>query len=218
MAIEPEDLNLIRKLRSDNPDGNSCAILGDCNISGYTSLDQFGNDLDFEKVHTFDVVGNPTHKINLNEDIPENLRDSYDWVIDSGTLYCCFDIATVWKNILGLLTRQGKILHTSNISGFYGRGFYSLSPALFRDFYKANGFNILYSATKTRLAKVWQEYSPDDTYLRSSSPNSLDFQGQAGEYHSTIPNDALMACFAERVETKQFTKPLPQHFVNTDGK
>lgn len=218
MAIEVEDLNLIQKLRSENPEGDSCAILGDCNISGYSSLEKFGSDLGFEKVHTFDIVGNPTHKINLNEKIPEDLKGSYDWVIDSGTLYCCFDIATVWENIVSLLTEDGKVLHTSNISGFYGRGFYSLSPALFRDFYSANGFNILYSATKTRLSRAWQEYSPSNTYLRSSSPNSLDFQEAAGSYQSTIPNDALIACFAKRVEKIQFTKPLPQHFVNTDGK
>jgi len=218
MAIEAEDLSLIRELRSQHPGGTSCAILGDCNISGYSSLVEFGESLGFDTVHTFDVVGNPTHKINLNEEIPDELKNSYDWIIDSGTLYCCFDISTVWKNILDLLSDKGNILHTSNISGFYGRGFYSLSPALFRDFYNSNGFEILYCATKTRLSRAWEEYSPEHTYLRFSSPTSLGFQMEAGSYQSTIPNDALMACFAKRMTRTMFVKPLPQHFVNTAGK
>ena len=118
MAIEAEDLQLIRHLREENGTGSTCAILGDCNIYGY-DLEAFALMMNFEKVDTFDINGNPTHKINLNEELPEKFKNQYDWVIDSGTLYCCFDVSTALKNILYMLKNEGCVLHTAIILIFY---------------------------------------------------------------------------------------------------
>lgn len=217
MAIENNDLQIIINLRDRNPHGSTCAILGDCNIHGH-SLESFAKLMRFEEVHTFDVNGDPTYKLNLNEPIPKEIEDKYDWVIDSGTLYCCFDPSTVFKNITNMLKDKGTVIHTGNLSGFYGRGFYSLSPALFRDFYKANDFKILCMATKTRQGN-WNINNAEHTYLSpASSPQNMIFQQDSGPYMAYIPNDSMMLCCASRVQKKTFTKPVPEHFIKTDGK
>ena len=164
MSIEHSDMKMFLRFRESNPEGTTCAILGDVSLHSLSGMDEFKSLLGFDIVHTFDINGNPTHKINLNDPVPEELCSQYDWVIDSGTLYCCFNIAMVWKNILSLLKESSCIVHTGNLSGFYGRGFYSLSPALFRDFYRANNFDILGMGTKTRQVNQWHDFDTNNTY------------------------------------------------------
>jgi hypothetical protein len=213
VAIEPEDFSLLKEARSLSPNGASCAILGNCNIS--VGIEQFKQEMRFDTVDTFDVNGNPTYRLNLNEVLDETFYGKYDWVIDSGTLYCCFDVCTVWQNIIYLLANAGCVVHTGNLSGFFGRGFYSLSPALFRDFYRANCFTIQSMASKTRQQRQWKKFNPDHTYLLNVD---LGFQHQSGEYVPFIPNDAMISCVATRTKRAPFIKPVPQHFVDTKGK
>ena len=213
MAIEPEDFALLKEARQISPEPGACAILGDCNI--HIGLERFKQELNFDIVDTFDVNGQPTYKVDLNEPLDEFLHDKYDWVIDSGTLYCCFDISTALKNILNMLKDQGNVVHTGNLCGFYGRGFYSLSPALFRDFYACNNFKIEMTATKTRTSRVWNKFNPQNTYLNNIN---LSFQESAGEFIPEIPNDSMIFCYTSRQKKCSFTKPIPKHFIDTGGK
>jgi len=212
MAIEPEDFHLLKTIRQQNPEGESCAILGDCHIYGH-SLDSFKDSMGFATLDTFDINGSPTYKIDLNEPVSKQLEKKYDWVIDSGTLYCCFDPCTVFRNILFMLKESGCVMHTSNLCGFFGRGFYSLSPSLFKDFYNVNGFNIEFTATKPR-GGGWRQFDANNTYLRSAN---LDFQQDSGDFISSIPNDSLICCFAKRKALTPFKKPVPEHFIKTNG-
>ena len=212
MAIEPADLLVLKRMRAENSSGDSCAILGDCHIQNH-SIRDFKRIMGFNNVHTFDINGNPTYKKDLNYLLSEDLQDSYDWVIDSGTLYCCFDPCTVLQNILLLLKNKGCVFHTGNLAGFFGRGFYSLSPALFRDFYYANNFDIKCMGTKTRSCSSWKFFDPNHTYLNEHG----DF-ADYDKYIPTIPNDWLINCFAVRENRVEFKKPVPQHFIETKGK
>jgi len=213
MAIEPEDFALFKEARQVSPEPGACAILGDCNI--HVGLERFKQELNFNIVDTFDINGKPTYKVDLNEPLDESLYDKYDWVIDSGTLYCCFDVSTALKNILNILKDKGNVIHTGNLCGFYGRGFYSLSPALFRDFYTCNNFTIEMSATKTRTNRTWNKFNPQHTYLKSMN---LSFQESAGEFVPEIPNDSMIFCHASRQKRQVFTKPIPDHFIKTNAR
>jgi len=213
MAIEPEDFSLLKEARQISPEPGACAILGDCNI--HVGLDRFKRELNFDIVDTFDINGEPTYKVDLNEPLDESLHRKYDWVIDSGTLYCCFDVSTALQNILNILKDEGNVVHTGNLSGFYGRGFYSLSPAFFRDFYTCNNFTIEMSATKTRTSRVWNKFNSQHTFLKNTN---LSFQESAGEFIPEIPNDSMIFCYASRQERQVFTKPIPIHFVKTNGR
>ena len=46
MAIEPEDFEILKTIREQNPEGESCAILGDCRIDGH-SLESFKDIMRF---------------------------------------------------------------------------------------------------------------------------------------------------------------------------
>jgi hypothetical protein len=213
MSVEQEDLVLLKQCRQLSPEGNSCAILGNCRFA--MGLETFKTEMNFDIVETLDINGSPTHRVNLNEPInDETLFGKYDWVIDSGTLYCCFDVSTSLRNMLYILKDRGCVSHTSNLSGFFGRGFYSLSPALFRDFFNVNGFEIQVMASKTRQSLHWQRFNASNTYLLNAD---LDFQEYSGDYIPSISNDAMIYCFARRNSRTEFTKPIPQHFVDTDG-
>jgi len=217
MAIEDSDMEMLVRFRESNPAGTRCAVLGDVSFHSLSGMDEFRHRMKFDTVHTFDINGNPTHKINLNEPLPEELCSQYDWVIDSGTLYCCFNISMAWKNILSLSKESCCIVHTGNLSGFYGRGFYSLSPALFRDFYRVNNFKIVGMGTKTRQGNKWHDCNPNHTYLQKASASCVDFQECSGSFIEFIPNDCMIYCCAKRDRSVDFIEPVPQHFVDTDG-
>ena len=216
MAIEPEDLAMMKKVREEYSDGSSCAILGDCHIYNET-YKSFAEKMNFSRIDTFDINGNPTYKVDLNEELPEQFHGVYDWVIDSGTIYCCFDVSTVFKNMLLMLKNKGCVVHTSNLTGWFGRGFYSVSPALFRDFYNQNNFKILKMVTKSRINNnFWVENDPDCTYLQRADHKIL-FQKDAGSDPPLIPNNSQLGCIAYRENKIPFTKPVPAHFIQTKG-
>lgn len=244
MAIEQADFELILQLRSQaqscsselssepiskqkhDSQADRLAILGDCHFhypQGETNAQSqalFCQQTGFAQLDTFDINGQPTHQVNLNEPLADRFTNGYDWVIDSGTLYCCFDIATAWRNILNMVKPQGVVMHTSNLVGFFGRGFYSLSPALFYEFYLANGFEIEVMATRTRThGTAWTPIQPGHTYLQHADDRLVQFTDQSRvAYTPQVPNDALLCCVARKVKEVPFTKPVPQHFVTTQGR
>lgn len=256
MAIEIQDLKLLIELRRKYPQGEKLCILGDChfyfknnilfkmshynntdcfNYSSNATIESFGKALGFKTVETIDIFGKPTHKLDLQKSLPIKLFSKFDWIIDSGTLYWCFDIASVWKNILLLLKKKGFIFHTSSLTGYFGRGYYSFQPRLFTDFYKQNGFQIITLGYRVRPAHIihnkhyllsllyllirkirgiekkleWQLFSPENIYLKSAS--RLDMKFQKITYipePDIIPNSALLLCFAQRLKKTVFKIPL----------
>ena len=212
MAIEPNDFSLISKYRDKFPEGDSCALIGDCTIAG--DLEALG----FSKVDSFDILGNPTYTVDLNEPLDKKHLNKYDWVIDSGTLYCCFNPAMVLKNITSMLKDTGCSFHTSNLCGWFGRGFYSVSPSLYKEFYELNNFTVEGMGTKTKLSGIWHDLNPKATYLKSADYGSMLFSEGASEFVSLIPNDTLLYCFVSRKERVEYKQPVPKHYIKTDGK
>lgn len=218
MAIKHVDFRMIQECLQGKA-VKECAILGDCNIDG--GYDSFKSALGLNTLDTFDIEGTPTYKVDLNESLeyPVDFSKQYDLIIDSGTLYCCFDIAQAWKNCLNLLKDAGTIIHTSNLAGFFGRGFYSFSPALFFDFYTQNGFTIEKMGWKINRQNVWNFFDPKCTYIENGGPNHISFQEDTANMTvQAVPNDILIMCCATRTERKPFTKPIPSHFIKTNGR
>ena len=59
MSIENSDMKMFLRFRESNPEGTSCAILGDVSLHSLSGMDEFKNLLGFDIVHTFDINGNP---------------------------------------------------------------------------------------------------------------------------------------------------------------
>ncbi|HXT64253.1 MAG TPA: hypothetical protein VN696_14545 [Pyrinomonadaceae bacterium] len=78
---------------------------------------------------------------DLNAPVPEELRDRFNLIVDSGTIEHIFDVRQVMENMISMCRLSGWIVHITPASNFMDHGFYSFSPCFFYDFYRANGFD-----------------------------------------------------------------------------
>ena len=220
MGFEAPDIDLFLRLRAESAMTNeSCAILGDCHFYYGDSAEQFKSRCGFSAVETFDINGSPTHTLDLQKPIPEEFHNKYDWIVDAGTLYCCFDISTVLENMMLMLTDSGTIFHMSNLVGHFGRGFYAFSPSFFNEFYEANGFQSRRCFYRTKTSGgLWEQMPVDHNYLSSASRDKLTFQDTSCVYKDMIPCESLIGYVAKRNWRKEFTKPIPEHYCRSNGK
>jgi len=220
MGFETPDIDLFLRLRSESFEPNeSCAILGDCHFYYGDNTEQFKNRCGFSSVETFDINGEPTHTLDLQKPIPEEFHDKYDWIVDAGTLYCCFDISAVLENMMLMLKDSGTVFHTSNLVGHFGRGFYAFSPSFFNEFYEANGFQDKRCFYRTKTSGgPWRQVATDHNYLSSASRDELTFDSAPCVYKDMVPCESMIGYVAKRVQRKEFTKPIPEHYCRSNGK
>ncbi len=76
------------------------------------------------------------------DDLPAAHRGAYDCVVDGGTMEHVFHAPNFLANVFALLTVGGRVVHVCPASNAVDHGFYSFSPCLFYEFYKANGWRI----------------------------------------------------------------------------
>lgn len=112
------------------------------------------------------------HVFDLNSpQLPSELTQQFDLVLDSGTIEHVFDIAMALRHCAEMLKPGGRVVHLTPSSNCVEHGFYSVSPTLFADFYSASRFTLesLYLCRVPRdlLRGVWQTYD----YLKA--PNQF---------------------------------------------
>jgi len=220
MGIGDQDLNFLLEKRKNYTGGKTCAILGNCTFHFKNgSKEKFREIMNFDTVDTFDINGDPTYKLDLQEPLEESFKNKYDWVLDAGTLYCVFDMTSCWKNIIYMLRPDGKIWHQTNLVGHFGRGFYSLSPSAFNEFYRVNGFKIenLQYLIKGGSGKL-QNIQIGCNYLHSANMKALNFVKNNCSVRNQIPCDTSLFCFVSREKELEFKKPIPEHYIKTKGK
>lgn len=99
------------------------------------------------------------YDLNSN-DLPENLAEAFDVIIDGGTIEHVFHIPNALNNIFKMLKKGGRIIHYSPSLGYIDHGFYMFSPTIFGDFYYENKFEIdLFKFVKHELSinKEWEK-------------------------------------------------------------
>lgn len=85
-----------------------------------------------------DFAGDVVH-VNLNEPLPDHLRNTADLLIDPGTLEHCFNIGVAFANVVEALDVGGIAFHV-NPANWIDHGFYNICPCFYHDAYAANGF------------------------------------------------------------------------------
>lgn len=144
---------------------------------GYISDQSFFKSLGFSEVKSLDAseYENADIIFDLNQDkIPKSLEESFDVIIDSGTLEHVFHLPNALSNIFKLLKLNGRIIHFSPSSNYMDHGFYMFSPTFFWDYYTENGFEInVLQVVKTSSLEAWDgwklcEYTPGALYPISS--------------------------------------------------
>lgn len=135
---------------------------------------------------------------DLNEPLADDLRKSFDTVIDGGTLEHVFNFATGLANAMDMVRPGGWLVHILPTSQASGHGFYQLSPEVFfRALSPANGFRIrcVLLREESRKGLWWDVRDPDDVGHR------VPFK-TAGE--------AYLYVAAQRLEDRPILSSWPQ--------
>lgn len=78
---------------------------------------------------------------DYNNQVPNDLKEQYDTVIDFGCSEHIFNVAQAFQNTIDVCKVDGTILHILPANGFCGHGFYQYSAEFFFSLYsKDNGF------------------------------------------------------------------------------
>jgi hypothetical protein len=108
-------------------------------VSGRAFLRFFG----FNTIDCLDVPGcehPPEILHDLNNPISTDNYQTYDVIMDPGTLEHVFDQKTCLENIANCLKIGGNVCHLVPIYSYNG-GYYSINPNVLHDFYRSNGFD-----------------------------------------------------------------------------
>ena len=103
----------------------------------------------------FDIVQERGDEIlcDLNYPIDPMEMETYDFVLDVGTMEHCFNIAQAAFNMAGLLKVGGIILHENPLL-MGNHGFYSMNPTWYSDFYGQPGFQLLSCVIRTKDGRI----------------------------------------------------------------
>ncbi|MCB9062415.1 MAG: methyltransferase domain-containing protein [Halobacteriovoraceae bacterium] len=102
---------------------------------------------------------------DLNNPVPEQYHNKYDYIVDDGTMEHVFDQIQVLKNIHLMLKEGGRIIHINPSSNNFDHSFYMYSPTFFLDYYCANKYQIndtkliFFDGTKSPQKVVKKVYS-----------------------------------------------------------
>jgi SAM-dependent methyltransferase len=135
--------------------------------------------LGFDSVESIDFSDyeQSTYTHDFNQPAPEFLHGRFDAIYDGGTTEHIFDFPESLRNIYRLLKVGGIVMHASPSNNFVDHGFYSFSPTVFYDYYRANGFEIIKSCIfeiKPLVNKCFvYEYSPEEKSCLIN-PNGFD--------------------------------------------
>jgi SAM-dependent methyltransferase len=116
------------------------------------------------------------HVFDLNRpDLPEELAERFDVIIDGGTLEHVFHVPNALRNIHGMLRPGGRIIHHAPSSNHMDHGFYMFSPTLFWDYYEANRYDV-------NLVQVFRYQLPahNPWYASNYTPGCLDAIASGG--------------------------------------
>jgi hypothetical protein len=79
--------------------------------------------------------------VDLNAALPEDLRQRFDLVVDTGTCEHCFNVAQAFVNSCEALAIDGMLVHAAPLNRI-NHGFWSFNPTLYPDFFEDNGFEL----------------------------------------------------------------------------
>lgn len=138
--------------------------------------------------------------VDLNDPLPEDLIEQFDFLLDPGTIEHCCNIGQALMNVAMALKQDGYVCHYAPLSMF-NHGFYNINPTLFVDFYGQNDFKLEFMA-----AAAGDRFAPDLVEI----PEIERF---------TAPPDASTLIIARRLKVSNLTWPTQsKYLMNPDLK
>lgn len=136
--------------------------------------------------------------LDLNEPLPEEMKQRYAIVMDAGTLEHCFNIGQAAANVAEMVAAGGAAVHGNPINMF-NHGFYNLNPTWYYDFYESNGYVI----------ELLQLVVPGEVPTVSPVPPFARFQ--------RVPENSTLLVVARRAETKAIRWPVQRKYRANAG-
>lgn len=102
---------------------------------------------------------NPDIVWDLNQQIPEEMKEQYSCIVDGGTMEHVFNVPQLIKNCFSMLKEGGLYISMVPTNNFNGHGLYQFSPDFFYSvFSKANGMEIkdVFIVKFSAKNKVWK--------------------------------------------------------------
>ncbi len=133
---------IFRENRQFNPEFRHRKI-----IEGPVITDElFYRALGFREIYSVEISDNygpVSYTFDLNDrDIRAVTGRGFDLVLDAGVMEHVFDVRQVMVNMGDLANVGGHIVHIMPGNNTFDHGFYQFSPTMFRDYYRANRYDI----------------------------------------------------------------------------
>ena len=135
--------------------------------------------------------------VDLNEPIAADLRETFDVVLDAGTMEHCFNVGQAIRNIVDMTKVQGFVIHLNPMS-MLNHGFFNFSPTFYHDFYTQNGHQLLspLHGVSVRGIDVQSYQVPHTKRLKVDDPN------------------AMIMCVARKNHNNKLTWPMQSKYLN----
>jgi hypothetical protein len=130
--------------------------------------DEFFRLLGARSIRSIDYSGYEQATLihDMNQPLPDSLRETATVAYDGGTLEHVFNITQAFKNSMELVKVGGHFIQVNEANNFLGHGFWQFSPELlFRMFTPDNGFQI--------EAVLLHEAESRDRWFRVSDPEEV---------------------------------------------
>ncbi len=139
---------------------------------------------------------------DLNNPVPKELYNNFDFIIDGGTFDHIFDIKTAFENVVKMLKDGGRVLQWNAASNFTGTVYTSFGPDLFYDYYVVNKF----IDCKVYVVEV-------DSISQRNDWDFYEFKGDEGFSHFKSNNIQMILVLAEKgpVSTSNLM-PVQSHY------
>jgi hypothetical protein len=186
-----------------------------------------GRALGFDRTETFDLDPDASVQLDLHETPPAEYRGQFDCVIDAGTIFFCSDPGAALRSAFRLAAPGALVAHVSGVTGFFGRAYYNVHPALFIDFWEANGGRLLRAGYRTtlglpgplmhlanivRLNRASATAERTARYVSKSRPNKIVFGDSRKREPGILPNNAVGTLLFEKgQEREQVVMPVPAY-------
>jgi SAM-dependent methyltransferase len=128
---------------------------------GYISGEALFGQLGFSEISVLDVSSfeGATIQFDLNSpEIPLDLAERFDVIIDHGTLEHVFHLPNALRNLFRMVRLGGRVVHSAPSGNFFDHGFYMFQPTLFLDYYTTNRWEV--NAIKVAQFTPNQETEP----------------------------------------------------------
>jgi SAM-dependent methyltransferase len=155
---------------------------------GYISGETLFRQLGFDAISVMDVsrFEGADIQFDLNsEDIPPDLAEQFDAIIDHGTLEHVFHLPNALRNLFRMLKPDGRVIHSAPSGNFFDHGFYMFQPTLFMDFYSANRWQV----ESIKVGQYTPNQETDPAFFADYEPglfNSVSYGGMDNKLYVTV--------------------------------